>query len=73
MSVEAAEPTPPARSANVRLVAVDERRQPRYLAVAADLEKQVLRVLAAAGVTAADVPGLHGLLISAARASQGRA
>lgn len=72
MSIEVVEPTPGPRSVNVRLVAVDARQQPRYLAVAADLEKRVLRVLAAAGVTAADVPGLHGLLISAARASQGR-
>lgn len=72
MSVETAETPTPARSANVRLVAVDERHQPRYLATAADLEKAVLRVLAKADITPADVPGLHALLVAGARAAQGR-
>lgn len=68
----ALDPDQPARSANVRLVLVDEQHQPRYLTLAADLERAILRLLATADVTADDVPGLHGLLINAARAAVGR-
>jgi len=62
----------PVQSANVRLVLLDEQHQPRYLSLAADLERAILRLLATADMTADDVPGLHGLLINAARAAVGR-
>ena len=72
MSLAAADDLTPARSANVRLVVVEERHQPRYLTRAADLERAILRVAAIAGMTAEDMPGLHELCIAAARTSEGR-
>ena len=72
MSLAAADDLTPARSANVRLVVVDEQHQPRYLTRAAELEKAILRVAVIAGMTAEDMPGLRGLCVAAARASEGR-
>lgn len=59
-------------SANVRLVAIDEQHQPRYLLRAAELEHAILRVAAAAGVNAGDMPGLHGLCVAAAQQAERR-
>ncbi len=59
-------------SANVRLVVVDELHQPRYLLRAAELEHAILRVAAAAGVNADDMPGLHGMCVAAARHAERR-
>ena len=72
MSLAAADDRTPARSTNVRLVVVDEQHQPRYLTRAAELERAILRVAAIAGMTAEDMPGLHGLCIAASRTSEGR-
>ena len=70
LTVRASEPC--VASANVRLVVVDEQHQPRYLVVAAELEHAILRVAADAGVTADDMPGLHGLCVAAARQAERR-
>lgn len=59
-------------STNVRLVVVDDARQPRYLRRAADLEAALLAVLADADVDPQDVPGLHGLCVEAVRAAERR-
>ena len=59
-------------SDNVRLVVVDEQHQPRYLIRAAELEHAILRIAADAGVTADDMPGLHGLCVAAARQAERR-
>ena len=59
-------------SANVRLVVVDEQHRPRYLVRAAELEHAILRVAAAAGVNAGDMPGLHGLCVAAAQQAERR-
>ena len=56
----------------MRWVVVDEQHQPRYLARAAELERAIQRVAAIAGMTAEDMPGLHGLCVAVARASEGR-
>lgn len=70
MSLAAADRLTPTRSANVRLVVVDDQHQPRYLTRAAKLEKAIQRVAVIAGMTAEDMPGLHGLCIAAARAAE---
>ena len=57
-------------SANVHVVAVDAGRQPRYLARAAELQEALLRVAAEAGLTADDMPGLHGLCMEAIRRAE---
>ena len=72
MSLAAADDLTPARFANVRWVVVDGQHQPRYLARAAELERAIQRVAAIAGMTAEDMPGLHGLCVAAAPASEGR-
>ena len=51
---------------------VDEQHQPRYLTRAAELKKAILRLAVIAGMTAEDMPGLHGLCVAAARTSEGR-
>lgn len=61
----------PARTSNVRLVVVDGNQQPVYLQRAAKLEKALLAVAARHGVSPEDVPGLHGLCVDAARATEG--
>ncbi len=72
MSVTVRVSEPSVGSANVRLVVVDEEHRPRYLVVAAELEHAILRVAAAAGVNADDMPGLHGLCVAAARQAERR-
>lgn len=70
MSLSAADHLTPIRSANVRLVVVDDQHQPRYLARAAELEKAIVWVAVIAGMTAEDMPGLHALCVAAAHAAE---
>lgn len=72
MSVTVRVSEPSVGSANVRLVVVDEQHQPRYLVRAGELEHAILRVAAAAGVNADDMPGLHDLCVAAARQAERR-
>ena len=60
----------PVHSANMRLVVVDDRRQPRYMARAASLEDALLGVITEHGLDAADVPGLHGMCVEAMRSAE---
>lgn len=60
----------PGATTNVRLVLVDALRQPTYLIRAAELEAQMLKAASAAGVEAADMPGLHGLCVEAVRSAE---
>lgn len=60
----------PTSSANVRLVVTDEDHQPRYLLRAAELEAAFRSVAATAGITAEDMPGLHGLCVEAVRTAE---
>ena len=58
--------------AGAELARVDEQHQPRYLTRAAELERSILRVTVIAGMTAKDIPGVHGLCVAAARTSERR-
>lgn len=60
----------PAHQNNVRLVVVDERHQPTYLARAGVLEKALVRAAEKLGVLAEDMPGLYGLCVEAVRAAE---
>lgn len=70
MSLTSASADTPAHNANVRLVVVDDDRQPRYLARAAELEAAMLVIAAKAGVDPQDMPGLHGLCVEGVRAAE---
>lgn len=70
MSVPVSNTEQPTSSANVRMVVVDEQRQPRYLARADELEQAILQVAGNAGFTSEDMPGLHGVCVEAARRAE---
>jgi hypothetical protein len=70
MSLTAPDPAPAGRSTNVRLVVVDDRRQPQYLIRAKALEQALLTAANALGVEADDMPGLHGLCVEAMRSAE---
>jgi hypothetical protein len=64
------EPAPPGRSANVRVVAVDESSQPQYLVRARALEQALLEAATSFGLDAEDLPGLHGMCVEAVRSAE---
>jgi hypothetical protein len=57
---------------NVRLVVVDSRSQPVYLARAAQLQAAMTAAAEALGVGPDDMPGLYGLCVEAIRAKERR-
>lgn len=71
MSMSVTSPAPPvSRTSNVRLVAVDEHHQPRYLLRAAELSQALVAAAAEAGIEEQDMPALHGMCIQAARSAE---
>lgn len=70
MTLPAANVEAPAHHNNVRLVVVDDQRQPTYLKRAAQLEQALLAAAAKVGVQPEDMPGLRGLCVDAARAAE---
>lgn len=60
----------PAHHTNVRLVLIDDKQQPSYLKRAADLEKALQATASRLGVDAADMPGLRGFCVDAARSAE---
>ena len=69
---EGARVTPPVSQNNVRLVAVDDEKQPAYLRRVAHLEKRLLAAAEALGVHAEDMPALRGLCVEAVRSAEAR-
>lgn len=60
----------PAHQNNVRLVVVDERHQPTYIARAQALEAALTQAAERLGVLAEDMPGLYGLCVEAVRSAE---
>ena len=70
MTLPAVNAETPAHQNNVRLVVVDERHQPTYLARAQELEKALARAAEKLGVLPEDMPGLYGLCVEAVRSAE---
>ena len=72
MTLPSANAQSPAHQNNVRLVVVDDKHQPTYLAKAVELQKALTATAARHGVLADDLPGLYGLCIEGVRSAEAR-
>ena len=70
MTLPAVNAETPAHQNNVRLVVVDERHQPTYLARAQAMERALVRAAEKLGVLPEDMPGLYGLCVEAVRSAE---
>lgn len=72
MTLPALNSQTPAHHNNVRLVVVDERHQPTYMARAQAMGKALVRAAEKVGVLPEDMPGLYGLCVEAVRSAENR-